>query len=94
MDAYNWDRCHNPMRVHPKLTDNHIFLNKPAKMRNLLAEDFLNKDMLNVMPKFKESKKEGEYLDSSKEVLTNTSDLIEIFRDAIPVADINDTRHK
>ena len=42
------------------------------------------------MKHLKESKAEKEYLGSSIELLTNISKLIEIFRDARPVADIND----
>ena len=47
------------MRIHPKITDEHIFLTKPSKMRNHLAEEVLDKDMLNLMTKFQESRKEG-----------------------------------
>ena len=52
-------RYHNPVRVHQKLTDEHIFLTKVSKMRNHLAEEVLGDDMYNLMCKYKESLKDG-----------------------------------
>ena len=92
VDAYNWDRYHNPMRIHPKITDEHIFLTKPSKMCNHLAEEVLDKDMLYLMTKFQESRKDGSYLNSTIELLTHTSEMVEIFRDRRPISDISDIR--
>ena len=41
MDAYSWDRKTNHLRVHQKLTNDHVFLNSSLMMRNKLAEDVL-----------------------------------------------------
>jgi hypothetical protein len=48
-DAYNWDTEVNPIRIHYKLTETHIKPDKAEKMRNSLANEVLNKDMLNLM---------------------------------------------
>ena len=90
--AYNWDRATNLVRIHQKLTDEHIFLNKQAKMRNHLAEEALDNNMLNLMQQYQGSLKDGRYLESTIDLLTNTSKLIEIFRDSRPIIDFNDKR--
>lgn len=78
IQAFNWDRCHNCVRVHPKLTNEHIFLTKIAKMRNHLAEDVLNKDMLSLMHKCQELADDA-YLDKTVEMLGYTSKILELF---------------
>lgn len=91
--AFNWDRSTNPLiRVHQKLTNEHIFLTKTSKMRNHLAEEVLNKDMLNLMKQYKESLSESSHLDKSIELLEHTSAVIEFFRDRRPVSDLADPR--
>ena len=92
IQAFNWDRCHNCVRVHQKLTNEHIYLSKNAKMRNHLAEDVLNKDMLFLMQKYQQSLGDGSHLDKTIELLEHTSKIIDLFRDRRPVADINDER--
>ncbi|KAJ8311525.1 hypothetical protein KUTeg_010880 [Tegillarca granosa] len=48
VDAYQWD-CTNSFRIHHKLCDEHIFPNNAQKMRNKLAFETLDSDMLNLM---------------------------------------------
>ena len=90
--AYNWDRIHNAVRVHPRLTDEHIFLNKTSKMRNHLAEDVLDAEMLHLMKMYQQSLKHGDHLDATVSMLQKTSILVKIFRDPRPIGDINDER--
>lgn len=47
--AYLWDISSNPFSVHHKLTQEHFHLTGESKMRNHLAEDVLNKEMLHLM---------------------------------------------
>lgn len=39
----------NPLAVHNKLTDEHIYVTDTGKMRNHLATDVMNEEMLNLM---------------------------------------------
>ena len=77
--AYNWDTATNLVRIHQKLTDEHLFLNKWAKMRNHLAEEALDNNMLHLMQQCQGSLKDGHYLESTTDLLTNTSKLKKIF---------------
>ena len=90
INAYNWDINTNPFPLHRKLTDEHIYLSTQSKMRNHLAEEVLNSDMLHLMKKFKNSLDEGDYLDSSIEFLEHTSLLVKCFRDVRPIQEICD----
>lgn len=92
VEAYNWDRSHNPMRVHQRLTNEHLFLTKTSKMRNHLAENVLDKEMLHLMKLYRASLPDGSYLEKSVELLEHTSAIIELFRDQRPIADLNDPR--
>lgn len=93
IEAYTWDKQFNtPIRVHQKLTDEHIFLNKTSKMRNHLAEQVLDRDMLNLMLRYQESLINGSRLNFTIQLLQHTSKVIEIFRDRRPVTAINDQR--
>ena len=47
--AYEWDVNTNPVRIHYKLTDEHLHPDNASKMRNHLAKEILNKDMLYLM---------------------------------------------
>ena len=85
-------RYHNVMRVHQKLTDDHIFLSKVSKMRNHLAEEVLNDDMYNLMIKYQESLKDGKHLGATVELLDNTRQIIKVFRDPRPIIDMSDSR--
>jgi len=80
------------MRVHQKLTNEHIFLSKTSKMRNHLAEEELNKDILNLMSQHKDSLSDGTHLNKTMESLEHTSAVIELFRDRRPISDLADSR--
>jgi len=91
--AFNWDRSTNAlMRVHQKLTNEHIFLSKTSKMRNHLAEEALNTDMLNLMTQYKNSLPDGTHLNKTIELLEHTSAVIELFRDRRTISDLADLR--
>ena len=47
-DAYDWDR-QNCLSFHRKLTDEHIHPSNQEKIRNHLAEEMLNAEMLNLI---------------------------------------------
>lgn len=47
--VYNWDRSTFTMRVHHRLTNEHIFPDNAQKMRHHLAEEALNGDILYLM---------------------------------------------
>jgi hypothetical protein len=53
--AYLWDISSSAFPVHHKLTQEHIFLTSVNKMRNHLAEEVLNSEMLHLMELYKES---------------------------------------
>ena len=48
-DTVRWDMEHNIIRVNHRLTEEHVSLDSAAKMRNKLAFEVLNKDMLHLM---------------------------------------------
>jgi hypothetical protein len=90
--AFQWDKLKNPVRVHPKLTNDHLFLSKSDKMRNHLAEDVLNSDMLYVMKQYQLSLTNGSHLDKTIELLELTSKVISLFRDRRPITELSDPR--
>ena len=45
IDVHNWDQ-QNALKLHRKLTSEHIYPDTQMKMRNHLAEQVLNEDML------------------------------------------------
>jgi hypothetical protein len=92
IDAYNWDKT-NPLAIHHKLTREHIFLDSAGKMRNHLAENVLDVNMLQLMLEFRQSLGEkGEYLSGTVELLQQTSQFISIFRDNRPIISFSDER--
>ena len=48
-DAYCWDKQTNVIRIHHKLTEQHIFLDQSGKMRNKFANDCLDENMVWLM---------------------------------------------
>ena len=80
------------MRVHQKLTEDHICMTKVSKMRNHLVEEVLDDDLYNLMIKYKESLEDENHLISTTELLDHTRGLLSIFRDAMPIYDMNDNR--
>ena len=94
ISAYQWDKFTNPLTIHYKLSDEHIYISTAGKMRNHLAEEVLNKDMLNLMTHYQSSCSDGKFLTETIQLLRQTSQLIETFRDMRPLQDIEDSRLK
>lgn len=49
VNAFNYDQGEHSLSYHNKLTLDHFQLDPASKMRNHLAEDVLDKNMLNLM---------------------------------------------
>lgn len=91
-DAYQWDR-QNPVQIHKALTNEHLYPNSASKMRNKLAEDALNEEMLNLMYAYKKSLGlKRQVLDGAIELLQNTSKIIGTFRDRRGITTTEDVR--
>lgn len=90
--AVKWDRDTNPRPIHRRVTDSHLFPNPAEKMRNSLAEDMLNGEMLRLMQAYQGSMGGGARLEKSVELLQCTSALIKIFRDNRPILSNSDER--
>ena len=71
--------CSMNNRMYRYLTKDHIYLNPQLKMRNRLAENVLNADMLNLMRYYRCTLPNPSSLDSTISVLEHTSVLIGIF---------------
>lgn len=88
-----WDIANNPFPIHQKLSHEHFYLTSESKMRNKLAEDVLNKEMLHLVKTYASSLGEnGSNLKGTIELLENTSILVENFRDHRPIREIGDER--
>jgi len=93
IQAYKWDRDTNAFPIHRRLTHEHLYLNQESKMRNKLAEDVMDVEMLNLMECYQRSIGEDGYLvDDSIALLKATSVIIEVFRDRRPIHDVEDRR--
>jgi hypothetical protein len=91
--AYLWDISTHPFPVHHQLSQDHIYLTSEAKMRNHLAEQILNEEMLHLMKLFQQSLGEGgSQLNSTVKLLENTSVLIRNCRDSRAITDPSDDR--
>lgn len=92
IDCFLWDRT-NAVQLHKKLTNEHLFPSTQSKMRNYLAEDILNNEMLHLMQQYQMYLgPKGCVLDGAIEFLGHTSKLIEIFRSKKPVQSKDDER--
>lgn len=76
--AFDWDLAENPetMRIHHKLTKQHLDPTNPEKMRNHLAEECLDADMLNLMETYSNHLPDGEFLRGTIAFLQQTSKLV------------------
>ncbi|CAG2223976.1 unnamed protein product [Mytilus edulis] len=72
--------------------DRKVYHYSAEKMRNHLAEEVLNEDMLQLMKSYQNSLINGDVLNSAIDLLQQTSKLITVFRDPRPVTDIHDAR--
>lgn len=92
IDAFKWDQT-NGLQLHRKLTNEHIYLSTQSKMRNHLAVEVLNSDMLHLMRQYQASLlNKCRDLDGVIEFLKQTSRMIEIFYNGNPVRNLGDTR--
>ena len=92
IDCYHWDK-NNKFQLHNRLTNEHVFLTNQSKMRNHLAEDVLDSEMLNLFIQYQNYLGEkGKILDGVIELLKQTSKLISIFRDMRPIRSLSDER--
>ena len=92
VDFFEWDQ-QNALKIHRKLTYEHLHLDSQLKMRNHLAEDVLNSDMFHAMKVYQNSLGEkGQILNGAVELLEQTSKLVDIFRDMRPIKSLDDSR--
>ena len=92
--AYTWDICTNPFPVHQKLSNENMYLTSESKMRNRLAEDVLDSEMLHLMEAYQSNlpPEDASKLEGSISLLRNTSVLVSVFRDQRPITEITDQR--
>ena len=92
VSAFQWDYNNHYCRIHRKLTSEHFELNSSLKMRNHLAEQVLNNDMLLLLKCFQKSLQNPESLDATIDLVSHTAPLVEIFRSHMPITSIHDDR--
>ena len=93
IQAFKWDHDTNPFPIHRKLTYEHFYLTPQSKMRNQLAEDALDQEMLHLMQLFQKFLGgNGDEIQGSVDLLKHTSTLISCFRDKRPIYESNDLR--
>ena len=92
--AHTWDLHKNPemMRIHHRLTDEHIFLTDSNKMRNHLAEESLSNEMLFLMKAYGDSLQDASHLSSTLKFLEITSSIVDLFNNSTPLTSLNDNR--
>ena len=92
MEAFNHSDS-TPLHLHRKLTRQHLFPQFAEKMRNHLAEEVLNDDMLQLMYDLRLTLgQDGRKLNATIDLLQQTSVLVAIFRDVRPIIDLSDHR--
>lgn len=80
----HWEACYrfnfqSGFSIHRKLTKEHINLTPATKIRNKLAIEVLNKDMLYLMKSYQSTLKNPDNLASSIKLLEMTSQIVDIF---------------
>ena len=91
-EAFKWDRL-NPIQIHPKLTHAHISLDNASKMRNHLAEDVLDNNMLNLFLNIKEAQGgDGTKFDGAIALLQQTSIIVAFSHDTRKIVLLEDDR--
>jgi hypothetical protein len=94
----HWRECfnfnfQNGFAIHRKLTDEHINLTPASKMRNHLAIQVLDNDMLYLMKMYQSTLADPERLSSSILLLEKTSQVASIFSDKNrPISTLTDDR--
>ena len=79
-------------RIHRRLTKEHIYLTSESKMRNHLANEVLNTDMLYLMKEYQKTVPNPDSLLSTITLLKETSDLVTIVTDTHPISTTTDNR--
>ena len=80
-------------QIHQKLKHDHMNPNSEQKLRNHLAEDVLDSNMLNLMTEYVQyHPHEKADCEGPSALLTHTSTLIDIFKDTRPLKDPSDQR--
>ena len=92
--AYSCNICTNPFLVHQKLSNEHMYRTSESKMRNRLAEDMLDSEMLHLMEAYHSNlpPEDASMLEGSISLLRNTSVLVSVFRDQRSITEITDQR--
>lgn len=96
----HWKEClqfnfQNGFSIHRHLTDEHINLTPASRLRNHLALQVLDKDMLYLMIRYQSTLKDPPSLSSSISLLEETSEIVELFTDKNrPISSILDNRIK
>ena len=89
--CYEWDQ-QNALQVNRFLTHEHIYPSTQSKMRNQLAEDVLNSEMLHMFKQYQASLKNGAVLNGVISLLRQTSKMVRVFRDFHPIRSLDDER--
>ena len=94
--AWEWDWEHHSLPLYQQLTREHLFLDCKSKMRNHLAEDVLNSNMLRLMKDYKvHLGTDGEKLDGTIALLEQTSIIVDFSSDFRFICNKDDPRlHK
>ncbi|KAL9970357.1 hypothetical protein ACROYT_G022715 [Oculina patagonica] len=99
LNAFKFDQGEFSLSLHEKLTMDHFELDPASKMRNHLAEEVLDQNMLNLMKAYKGhlvSRGQGEEvigdIDATIELLTHTSRLVALFNDKRGISTLQDGR--
>lgn len=90
-DCYTWDeKCTS---IHRKLTNDHLYPSQQSKMRNHLAEDILDEEMLHLFLEYQGTLggKWKDWMDPIK-LPQQTSKLVWIIRDRRPLMSLEDDR--
>ena len=93
-DVYNWDLIFNleMMWIHHRLTNEHMHVTPIGKMRNHLAEQILNDEMLYLIKAYAQTLQNPSQLDGTIEFLTNTSFIVALFNNTLPLTTKSDER--
>ncbi|XP_052250781.1 uncharacterized protein LOC127857994 isoform X1 [Dreissena polymorpha] len=91
INAFEWDQ-ENGLKLHRKLTKEHIYPSTQSKMRNHLANEVLNNDMMYLMCQYQSSLVNGKVLNGIVQFLKKTSQIIDLFNDRAPVQSRDDNR--
>lgn len=94
IDAYDWNQNSHSFKIHHMLSQDHIHPNNAHKMRNELAFETLDSDMLYLMKTYSNTLGEAgkAALSGAVEFLKAYSILVSFFVDPRPVKDMSDVR--